>query len=132
MRYQPDQELLLHFIRNAGMVTSANSSRRRSILPGPQLRKYRVYTRVIGSSVELHAEHPETGERYVSRADEFPTARGELLNLMRRCTERATPSARSPMRSAMLSPVAAVRQRVRRLLAAALALSSSARRPSPN
>jgi hypothetical protein len=98
----------------------------RSILPGPQLRTYRVYTRVIGSSVELHAEHPDTGERYVSRAEEFATAKGELLGLMRRCSDPA-PLAHSPMLTAM----AAMRQRVRRLLAAALAFPS-ARGPSPN
>lgn len=46
--------------------------------------EYCVYTRIMGSTVELHATHQSSGEQFISRAEDWETVVSELDNLVTR------------------------------------------------
>ena len=51
----------------------------------PSSKEYWFHIRIVGSVVELHAEHLASEQRYVSRARRMEEAAPELLKLIRRC-----------------------------------------------
>jgi hypothetical protein len=49
----------------------------------PASKEYGFHIRIVGSIVELHAEHHSSGQRYVARARRMEEAAPELLRMMR-------------------------------------------------
>ena len=58
----------------------------------PASRDYGFYVRIVGSVLELHAEHFWTGQRYVARARHMDEAAPELLRMI----SAYPPAARHP------------------------------------
>jgi hypothetical protein len=46
-------------------------------------KEYGFYVRIVGSLLELHAEHHWTGKRYIARARRMEEAAPELLRMLR-------------------------------------------------
>ena len=49
----------------------------------PAAKEYGFYVRIVGSILELHAEHYWTGQRYIARARRMDEAASELLRMLR-------------------------------------------------
>jgi hypothetical protein len=70
----------------------------------PSSKEYWFHIRIVGSIVELHAEHLSSEQRYVSRARRMEEAAPELLQLIRRYPP-ASPAAASAVADAPASVV---------------------------
>ena len=56
----------------------------RTLRPWQRDRGYVLYTRILGSTVELHATHLVSGERFISRAESWENAVEALDLIMRK------------------------------------------------
>jgi hypothetical protein len=51
---------------------------------GWRRQEYSVYTRILGSTVELHATHQASGEQFICRAEDWQTVVAEMDILVAR------------------------------------------------